>query len=59
MYPAYLAEEDVASTLVAKAMGGGHEGGLAVGVFIGVLVRGIIHRPVHVHLCPHTLVHPR
>jgi hypothetical protein len=56
MYRAYSAAEDVASTLAAMAMGGGHAVGFFVGVVIGVLVRGIIHRPVHVHLWPHTMV---
>ncbi len=56
MYRAYSAAEDVASTLAAMAMGGGHTVGSAVGFVIGVLVRGIIHRPVRVHLWPHTMV---
>jgi hypothetical protein len=53
MYRAYSAAEDMASTMAVKAMG------LAIGVIVGVPIRGIIHRPVHVHLWPHTIVCPR
>jgi hypothetical protein len=53
MYHAYSAAEDVASMLAAMVMGS------AVGNVIGVPVRGIIHRPVRVHLWPHTMVHPQ
>jgi hypothetical protein len=57
---AYSAAVDVASTLVAIAMGG-----LLVGVMVGgnagesVEASGIIHRPVRVHLLAHSTVRLR
>jgi hypothetical protein len=59
MHCAYLAAEDVASALAAMTMGGGHAVGSSIGFVVGVPIRGIIHRPVHVHLWPHTMVRPR
>ena len=58
MWRAYLTAEDVALTLVANA-----EVGLAVEVglaawFLAIFVRGTIHKPVRVHLLPHTKVRP-
>ncbi len=58
MYRAYLAAEDVASTPAAMAMVGCIAVGLDTGVAVGWPARGIIHRPVHVHFWPQTMVHP-
>ena len=57
---AYSAAVDVASTLVAIAVVGPSVGAL-VGVGIGraAVVRGIIHRPVLVHLLAHRTMRPR
>ncbi len=55
---AFSAAVDVVSMLAAMAIGRA----LAVacsGMRAGDVVRGIIHRPVHVHLLPHRIVLPR
>jgi hypothetical protein len=54
-----MAAEEVAMTFAANAM----EGRLMTGKAVGAVglhgVRGIIHSPIHVHLCPHTMVWPQ
>jgi hypothetical protein len=59
MYHAYLAAEDLESTLAAIAMVGCNAVGSDIGVGVGWPVRGIIHRPVHVHLWLRMMVHQR
>jgi hypothetical protein len=63
MYLAYSAADDVALTLAAMAKVGSVLGSLRKvgGPAAWVLApqRGTIHKPVLVHLCPHTIVRPR
>ncbi len=57
-FRAYLAAEEVVSTFAANLM----EIGLVVGMDVGGVVisaKGIIHRPVRVHLWPQMIVLPR
>ena len=62
MYLEYLAADDVASTLVVMAKVSSVVGLLRTvgGPAAWVLAprRGTIHKPVLVHLCPHTIVRP-
>ena len=48
----------MASTLVAMVMIGLVKVGVGDGVMVGLPLRGIIHRPVHVHFFPHTMLRP-
>ena len=62
MYLAYSAADDVASTLAAMAKVGSVVGSLKTvgGPAAWALAprRGTIHKPVLVHLCPHTYYRP-
>jgi hypothetical protein len=63
MYLAYSAADDVASTMAAMAKVGSVVGSFKTvgGPAAWALAprRGTIHKPVLVHLCPHTIVRPR
>ena len=57
---AYSAAVDVASTLAAITLGRASVSATVGGAAgVGVAVRGIIHRPVRVHLFAHSTGHPR
>ncbi len=56
-YPAYLTAKEVTSTFPANSM----DIGLVVGIVVGDAVfsaKGIIHRPLRLHLWPQTIVRP-
>ena len=64
MYWAYSAMDDVAATLAAMAMVGSAVGCICSlpcwsAVWMSELLRGTIHKPVLVHLCPQMIVRPR